>query len=122
MSAADRKGQNMVSEQQNFARSLRKRSTKPEDIIWDALRNRRIDGLKFRRQSPLLNYTVDFLCFERKLIIEIDGKQHGRERDYDMARTVELESHGFTVLRVRNDEVLGDLDAVIGKIRVAARI
>ncbi|SEG80572.1 Very-short-patch-repair endonuclease [Bosea lathyri] len=112
----------MVSEQQNFARSLRKRSTKPEDIIWDALRNRRIDGLKFRRQSPLLNYTVDFLCFERKLIIEIDGKQHGRERDYDMARTVELESHGFTVLRVRNDEVLGDLDAVIGKIRVAARI
>ena len=69
-----------------------------------------------------MNYTVDFLFFERKLIIEIDGKQHGWEREYDMARTVELESHGFTVMRVRNDEVLGDLDAVIAKIRAAARI
>jgi very-short-patch-repair endonuclease len=58
----------------------------------------------------------------RKLIVEIDGKHHGWERDYDMARTVEIESHGFTVMRVRNDEVLGDLDAVLGKIRVAARI
>jgi very-short-patch-repair endonuclease len=110
----------VVTEQQQFARRLRARSTKSEDIVWEALRNRRLNGMKFRRQAPVLTYTVDFLCFERKIIVEIDGKQHGWEQDYDVARTAEIEAHGFMVVRFSNEEVRNDLDAVIVKIIAAA--
>ncbi|BCB20358.1 DUF559 domain-containing protein [Bosea sp. ANAM02] len=112
----------MVSEQQSFAKQLRQRATKPEDVLWELVRGRRIDGLKFRRQVPLLAYTVDFLCFERKLIIEIDGRQHLADRDYDAARTAEIERHGFVLIRFRNEEVLNDRDAVVARIRAAAGV
>ena len=111
----------MTTEQRRFARRLRAQSTDPEDIVWELLRNRRLAGLKFRRQVPLLGYTVDFLCVERKLIVEIDGRQHGSERDYDAVRTQEIERHGFAVLRFSNAQVLDDRDAVVAAIRLAAR-
>ena len=110
----------MTTEQRRFARSLRVRSTRPEDVLWELVRDRGIDGLKFRRQVPLLAYTVDFICIDRKLIIELDGKQHGWERDYDAARTAEIERHGFVVLRFTNAQVLDDRDAVLAIIRSAA--
>jgi very-short-patch-repair endonuclease len=110
----------MTTEQRRFARRLRAQSTKPEDILWDVLRARRLDGLKFQRQVPLLVYTVDFLCFQRKLVVELDGRQHDAERDYDAARTMEIERHGFMVIRFGNDLVLNDRDAVIARIREAA--
>jgi very-short-patch-repair endonuclease len=110
----------MATERQDFARKLRRQSTKPEDILWDLLRARRLDGLKFQRQVPLLGYTVDFLCFQRKLVVELDGAQHDAERDYDAARTLEIERHGFIVVRFGNDLVLNDRDAVIALIREAA--
>ncbi len=109
----------MANEHQQFARGLRQRATQPEDILWNLLRGRRLDGMKFRRQAPLLGYTVDFLCFERKLVIEIDGRQHGWDRDYDATRTEEIERHSFLLIRFRNDEVLNDRDAVIARIRAA---
>ncbi len=68
---------------------------------------------------PLLGYTVDFLCLQRKFVIEIDGAQHDAERDYDAARTQEIERHGFTLIRFRNETVLNDRDAVIAAIREA---
>jgi very-short-patch-repair endonuclease len=111
----------MTTEQRGFARELRARATKPEDVLWSLLRGRRLDGLKFRRQVPLLGYTVDFLCIDRRLILEIDGRQHERERDYDAARTAEIERHGFAVLRFSNAEVLEDRDAVLAGIRGALR-
>ncbi len=110
----------MATERQDFARKLRRQSTAPEDILWSLLRAHRLDGLKFRRQVPLLGYTVDFLCLQRKLVIELDGTQHGAERDYDAARTQEIERHGFTLIRFRNEAVLNDRDAVIAAIREAA--
>jgi len=109
----------MTTEQRSFARRLRRQATEPEDILWALLRNRRLDGLRFRRQVPLLTYTVDFLCIDRKLIVEIDGRQHGWERDYDAARTQEIERFGFTVLRFSNAQVLDDRDAVVAAIRQA---
>ena len=112
----------MVSEQQSFARKLRRQATKPEDILWELVRGRRIDGLKFRRQAPFLAYTADFLCFERKLVVEIDGRQHLADRDYDATRTAEIESHGFVLIRFSNEEVLNDRDAVVAKIRAAAGV
>ncbi len=110
----------MATERQDFARKLRRQSTKPEDILWGLLRGGRLDGLKFRRQVPLLSYTVDFLCFQHKLVVELDGRQHDGERDYDAARTEEIERHGFVVIRFCNETVLNDRDAVIAFIREAA--
>ncbi|AZO80935.1 MULTISPECIES: DUF559 domain-containing protein [unclassified Bosea (in: a-proteobacteria)] len=109
----------MVSERDHFARKLRQRSTKPEDILWTLLRGRKLAGVKFRRQVVVLGYTVDFLSFERRLIIELDGRQHDWDRDYDATRTEEIERHGFMLIRFRNDEVLNDLDAVIARIERA---
>lgn len=109
----------VTTEQRQFARKLRRHATEAEDILWALIRNRRIDGLKFRRQVPFLGYTVDFLCIERRLIIELDGRQHGWEADYDAERTAEIERHGFTVIRFRNAEVVGDRDAIIAAIRNA---
>ncbi|MDX3809556.1 endonuclease domain-containing protein [Bosea thiooxidans] len=109
----------MTTEQRQFARKLRQQSTKPEDILWSLLRNRQLDGLKFRRQVPLLGYTVDFICIDRKLIIEIDGRQHCWEAGYDAARTREIEGHGFRVIRFGNTDLLWDRDAVIAAIRQA---
>ena len=73
----------MPKEPRQFARALRKAATPAEDTLWQALRGRRLDRLKFKRQVPILAYTVDFLCFERKLVIEIDGKQHDIHDVYD---------------------------------------
>ncbi|HEV7256673.1 MAG TPA: DUF559 domain-containing protein [Bosea sp. (in: a-proteobacteria)] len=109
----------MTSERRQFARQLRQRATEPEDVLWSLLRNRQLDGLKFRRQVPLLSYTVDFICIDRKLVIEVDGRQHRWEADYDAARTGEIERHGFKVIRFSNAEVLNDRDAVVAAIRKA---
>ena len=85
------------------------------------MRNRRLDGLKFRRQVPLLSYTIDFVCLERRLIVELDGRQHGWEAEYDAARTQEIEAFGFTVIRFSNELVLNNRDLVIERIREAAK-
>ena len=110
----------MSNERHAFARRLRQRATGPEDILWDLLRGRRLDGLKFRRQVPILAYTVDFLCIERKLVIELDGRQHGWEAAYDNVRTEEIESHGFMLIRFQNSDILNERDAVIARIREVA--
>lgn len=112
----------MTSEPRHFARSLRARATPAEHILWQALRGRRFRGLKFRRQVPLSIYTVDFLCLERKLVIELDGVQHDWHGDYDRERTMEIEAMGFAVLRLANSLVLTDLDEALGRIGEATRL
>ena len=98
-----------------FARTMRADATKSENIMWQALRNRQLAGLKFKRQVPLGAYILDFVCFEARLIVEIDGSQHaGSNRDVERDRI--LESQGFRTLRFWNDEVTNDLDAVCRKI------
>ncbi len=110
----------MTREPRQFARDLRKVPTSAEDTLWQALRGRRFQNLKFRRQVPLLNYTVDFLCLERRLIVELDGKQHDWFSEYDKRRTEEIERHGFVIVRFTNHDVLNDLDLVLAKITGAA--
>ena len=96
-----------------FARNLRKATTDAESKLWQALRARRLDGWKFRRQAPLGPYVVDFICIDARLIVEIDGGQHAEREPYDEARTQYLRSLGFAVQRFWNHEVLGDLEAVL---------
>ncbi|MBZ9661534.1 DUF559 domain-containing protein [Mesorhizobium sp. ESP-6-4] len=95
----------------NFARSMRRESTDAEDRLWQELRGRRLDNIKFRRQVPIGRFVADFLCAEAKLVIEIDGSQHAESR-HDQERDAELKVRGFRVLRFWNDDVLKDLDAV----------
>ena len=88
------------------ARELRKKQTDAEKLLWHHLRNRQIQGLKFRRQLPIGNYIVDFVCLSLKLIIEVDGSQHMSNIDYDNTRIQYLENHGFQVVRFWNNDVL----------------
>ncbi len=80
--------------------------------MWNVLRRRQVSGCKFRRQAPIGNYIVDFVCFEIRLVIEVDGGQHMESASYDAARTAWLESEGFKVIRFWNNQVLQETDAV----------
>ncbi len=107
------------AKQFEFSKELRQRHTKPEEIIWELLRNRKLNGLKFRRQHPILNYIADFYCHEIKLVIEIDGKIHNSQenKDYDNERNKELKEEGVTTLRFSNEEVLNELPNVLKKLK-----
>ena len=94
------------------ARHLRKNPTDAERALWTILRKGQVPGHRFRRQAPVGPYIVDFVCFENKLVIEVDGGQHAEQADYDAARTAWLESQGFRVLRFWNNQVLQEMDAV----------
>ena len=94
------------------AKWMRSNPTEAEARLWSILRAKRLSGLKWRHQVVFDDlYIADFVCLDAKLIIEIDGSQHG-ESDYDRVRDTELKSRGFRVLRFWNDDVLRDLDAV----------
>ncbi|RWE29677.1 MAG: endonuclease domain-containing protein [Mesorhizobium sp.] len=95
----------------NFARAMRREPTEAEDRLWQELRGRRLDNIKFRRQVPIGRYVADFVCAEARLIVEIDGSQHAESR-HDQERDAELKARGFRVLRFWNDDVLKELDAV----------
>ncbi len=100
------------------ARRLRKNPTDAETHLWSRLRRKQIDGFRFRRQVPLGAYVADFVCFEARLIVEADGGQHA-ERAADKTRTAWLEAQGFKVLRLWNNDVLGNTDGVVAAIRSA---
>ena len=94
------------------ARRLRKDPTDAERMLWSILRMRQVPGHRFRRQAPIGPYVVDFVCFENKLVIEVDGGHHAEQADHDAARTAWLESRGFRVMRFWNNEVLEEINAV----------
>lgn len=95
------------------ARSLRKRMTNAEFVLWCVLRDRRFQGAKFRRQVPIGPYVVDFTCCEKKVAIEIDGGQHNVTDPAEMKRTVYLKGQGYRVLRYWNNDVLQNLSGVL---------
>jgi len=94
------------------ARELRKNPTEAERKLWKYLRLRQLRSYKFRRQQPLGPYIVDFVCLEKKLIVELAGGQHSMQINYDARRTEWLEVHGFRVLRFWNNEVLEEIKVV----------
>jgi len=101
------------------ARELRNSATDAEVRLWYYLRAGRLGGLKFRRQHPMPPYIADFYCEAAKLVIELDGSQHGGEGD--ARRTLNLEAQGVTVLRFWNDQLLKETEAVLQEIyRVAS--
>ena len=101
------------------AREARRESTEAEDKLWGRLRDRRLQGFKFRRQPPLGLYRPDFVCPSAGLIVELDGSQHVDAQAYDNARTRFFESEGYRVMRVWNNDVLARTDAVLEAILAA---
>jgi very-short-patch-repair endonuclease len=89
------------------ARGMRKQPSRAERAVWEIVRDRRI-GAKFRRQHPVEGYIADFAAIDAKLIVEVDGRSHDAQQDYDAARDAALKTAGWRVLRVRDDDVLGD--------------
>lgn len=102
----------------DFVKTLRKNLTEPERVLWHYLRNRRFKGYKFRRQVPIGNYIADFVCYEARLIIELDGRQHltSESLKYDGERTEYLEGQYFRVIRFYNTEILNQIECVLEKI------
>jgi very-short-patch-repair endonuclease len=99
------------------ARKLRKNSTKAENLLWRKLKNRQLAGFKFRRQQPVGSYILDFVNFEKRIVIEVDGGQHANLKDKDKKRDDWLKSEGFEVMRFWNNEVFENLDGVLQMIR-----
>jgi very-short-patch-repair endonuclease len=102
----------------SYARRLRREQTDAERLLWGHLRDRRLNGFKFRRQVPAAPFIVDFVCIERGLVVELDGSQHGEDRAlaYDARRTAVLNARGMRVLRFWNEDVLKDLTGVLNAI------
>ena len=89
--------------------------TPAEEKLWDRLRNRNFNKLKFRRQHPIDRYIVDFICMEIKLVVEVDGEIHNnlKQKEYDRERTKDLEGYGLRVIRFSNEEVLDGVFKVL---------
>ncbi|WP_417611500.1 endonuclease domain-containing protein [Owenweeksia hongkongensis] len=102
-----------------FARMLRQEFTEAEDKLWQKVRGRRL-GAKFRRQHPIDKFIVDFYCFDKKLIIEVDGGIHltPEVKENDKQRQTLIESLGYRFLRFTNNEVMNDIDLVLERIKV----
>jgi len=100
------------------ARTLRKESTVQEKIIWNLIRNRQLNGLKFVRQYPIGKYIADFACRQKKIVIELDGGQHNESEaiKYDKERTDYMESQGYRVIRFWNNDVDNNLEGVYEKL------
>lgn len=92
-----------------FARKLRKNQSRAEIVLWQRLRNRQL-GFKFRRQHPIDRYIVDFVCIEKKVIIELDGEFHADQANNDLERQRFLESLGYLVIRYWTREFFEDLE------------
>jgi very-short-patch-repair endonuclease len=115
---------NLTDTARSRARSLRKDDTRAEQILWEALRNRRLGGFKFVRQLPIGPYVVDFACRERKLIVEVDGATHGSNEEVqrDNRRSAYLDAAGWRIHRCWNDDVYINLNGVCDSILIALEV
>jgi very-short-patch-repair endonuclease len=101
----------------NLARNLRKRPTEAEGLLWRHLRAKQLERLKFRRQQPIGDYIADFVCFEKQIIIELDGGQHAIEKEKDHVRDKWFREQGFKVLRFWNNDVFTNINGILEVVR-----
>ncbi len=100
-----------------IARTLRRNATEVEARLWQRLRARQIEGAKFVRQFAIGSYVADFACRSARLVIELDGGQHGERTEEDAERTRVIEAHGYTVVRFWNNDVVENIAGVLEAIR-----
>jgi len=111
----------VTPELQQAAWLLRDRMTPAEEALWEALRDKKLAGLKFRRQHPVEQFVLGFYCPRFKLVVELDGSVHDGRTEEDAARTEHLNSYGYRVIRFRNEGVFNDLPDVLRRIAKAAQ-
>ena len=99
------------------AKLLRSKMTQSESILWERLKGKQVNGLRFRRQHPINIYIVDFYCHSQKLIIEVDGEIHKTQIEYDNERTKDLEMYGLKVIRFQNSQINNEIEKVISSIK-----
>jgi len=101
-----------------FAKENRHNMTLAEKILWEELRNNKT-GYKFRKQHPIGDYIADFICIEKKLVIEVDGGYHNtlEQQQDDAVRTIDIEKMGYSVIRFTNDEVEKQPETIILRIK-----
>ena len=102
------------------ARRMRANPTKAENALWQALRNSKLGGLKFRRQTVIGPFIADFYCAAAKLVVEVDGDVHDYQKDVDAVRSRQFEDYGYHVIRFSNKMVLNQLDEALTEIEVVA--
>lgn len=107
----------MSNDMTSIAKILRKKSTDTENLLWRHLRAKQMEGLKFRRQEAIGKYIVDFACYEKRIVIEVDGGQHSMMENEDNTRDQWLKDEGFKVLRFWNNEVLTNIEGILEVIR-----
>ena len=107
-------GANLLKENLEKAKYLRKNMTPQERKLWQLLRNHQFYGYEIRRQYPIDKYIVDFICRSKKIIIEIDGGQHNNEKyiEYDEKRTKDLNKLGYRVIRFWNNDIDKNIEGV----------
>ncbi len=112
-----------MNEFTNAVKELRRNQTDEEKKLWDRLKDKRLLNVKFRRQEPIGNFIIDFVSYENRLIIEIDGSPHKNTitKIHDKQRTAWLESEGFKVIRFWNQEISKDFKGVIDKIKASLK-
>jgi very-short-patch-repair endonuclease len=108
----------------SFARGLRNNATPAERILWQELKLLKTEGRHFRRQVPLAGFVADFACHYPRVVVELDGGQHGETANlgYDERRTMQLNNEGYLVLRFWNNDVFEALEGVVDSIRHAVRL
>ena len=111
----------VTERQRSRAKQLRQTMTRAETLLWRYLKANRLDGLGFRRQTPIRNYIADFICMSAKLVVELDGESHDFEErlKVDQKRDAFFVSEGFQVLRFTNEQVMSNLEGVVEAIRQA---
>jgi very-short-patch-repair endonuclease len=107
----------MTANLTKYAKHLRRNSTQAETLLWSRLRARQVEATKFRRQQPIENFIVDFVSFEKRIVIELDGGQHAADKRKDLERDRLLSENGFIVLRFWDNQVFENLDGVLEVIR-----
>lgn len=104
-----------------LGKNNRKEATQSETILWNNIRNRKLGG-KFRRQHAIGGYIPDFVCLEKRLVIEVDGGYHNtpEQKELDDNRTLELEQkYRFKIIRFQNEEITNDIETILQKIKIA---
>jgi len=104
---------------QRRAKELRQQMTPAEKALWQRLRAKQLNDLKFRRQHPLGPFIADFYCAAHRLVVEIDGDIHKAQAERDQARTEQFEAYGYRVIRFSNKQVEQDVETVLAEIAAA---
>ena len=101
------------------AKVLRNNMTDAEKTLWQYLKNKRLNGLRFKAQHPLMGFIADFYCHKAKLVIEIDGRRHqaAEQKEYDNDRTYEMERFDIRVIRFTNEQITNDMELVLEAIK-----